>query len=369
MKLFEPLTIRGMVVKNRIVMPAMQLVLGLRNRRVRAYYLERAQGGAGTIIMAATSVDLFIDDEAWGRPDGVAKFIESMKSFTEEIREAGARIGIQLWHGNQLPAGSGMLNVTSGELIAPSAIANMREATVSEIRSITHKFSLASEKAKESGFDFIEFHGAHGYLLCQFFSGADNKRKDEYGGDIYGRMRFGLEVVKTTRQAVGDDFPIFYRIGAEEKRAGGTTLRQSKLFAAELEKAGVDVFDVSIGSDPSRRASPTKRAKMGTFVHLADAIKQNVKVPVMAVGRINTPEVADLILTQEKADLVGIGRQLIADPFWPRKVKEGRFEEIVACESCNTCFRPMLSGKWKPGDPICKVNERAGREVDIPAQE
>jgi 2,4-dienoyl-CoA reductase-like NADH-dependent reductase (Old Yellow Enzyme family) len=108
---------------------------------------------------------------------------------------------------------------------------------------------------------------------------------------------------------------------------------------------------------------------MGTFVHLADAIKQNVKVPVMAVGRINTPEVADLILTQEKADLVGIGRQLIADPLWPRKVKEGRFEEIVACESCNTCFRPMLSGKWRPGDPICKVNERAGKEVDISAQE
>lgn len=132
MKLFEPLTIKSMVVKNRIVMPAMQLVLGLRNRRARAYYLERARGGAGTMIMSATSVDLFIDDRAWGRPDGVAKFIESMKSFTEEIREAGAKIGIQLWHGNQLPAGSGMLNVTGGELIAPSAIDNMREMTVSE---------------------------------------------------------------------------------------------------------------------------------------------------------------------------------------------------------------------------------------------
>jgi 2,4-dienoyl-CoA reductase (NADPH2) len=364
MKLFEPIAIRGMELKNRIVMPAMQLMLGLKNRRARAFYLERARGGVGAIIMCATSVDLFIDDAAWGQPGGASRFVESMRSPTGEIRETGARIGIQLWHGNRYPAGSGDPAVSTGEWVAPSAVDEKRALTRDEIQFIIQKFALASAAARESGFDFIEVHGAHGYLPCQFFSGADNKRTDEYGGDLHGRMRFGLETVTSIRKAVGNDFPIFYRIGAEEKRAGGITIKESQSFARELEKAGADALDVSIGLPVGRQPSPTKRAKMGTFVFLAEAIKKKVSIPVMAVGRINLPEVAELILEERQADLIGIARQLIADPDWPKKVEEGRAGEIVACNSCNACFIPMRSGTWKPGDPICKVNERAGREVE-----
>jgi 2,4-dienoyl-CoA reductase-like NADH-dependent reductase (Old Yellow Enzyme family) len=366
MKLFEPMAIRGMVLKNRIVMPAMQLMLGLTNRRARAFYLERARGGVGAIIMSATSVDLFIADQAWGRPDGVRRFMEDMRLFAGEIRAAGSKIGIQLWHGNQLPAGSGALLMPGAEGVAPSAVGDLRPLTKDEIRSIIQKFAQASGTAKQAGFDFVEVHGAHGYLPCQFFSGADNKRTDEYGGDRHGRMRFGLETVESMRRTVGDDFPIFYRIGAEEKRAGGITLRESQTFATELEKAGVDVFDVSIGLPMGRKASPTKRARMGTFVPLAEAIKRSVTVPVMAVGRINVPEVAESILAQGRADLVGIARQLVADPFWPNKVMDGSAHEIIPCNSCNGCFKPMRSGKWKPGDPICAVNKRAGREIGMP---
>jgi NADPH2 dehydrogenase len=213
-----------MSLKNRIVMPPMQLMLGLINRRARAFYLERARGGAGAIIMCATSVDLFIEDEAWGRPDGVRRFLESMQSITEEIRDAGAKIGIQIWHGNQLPAGNGAPSVPGAQLVAPSAIDDKRALTREELLSIIHKFGLASAKAKEAGFDFIEVHGAHGYLPCQFFSGAENKRTDEYGGNLHGRMRFGLEIVESIRGTVEKDFPIFYRIGAEEKRPGGITI-------------------------------------------------------------------------------------------------------------------------------------------------
>jgi len=364
MKLFEPLTVRSMVLKNRIVMPAMQLMLGLRNRRARAFYLERARGGVGAIIMCATSVDLFIDDEAWGRADGVHRFIARMQSFTEEIRDAGARIGIQLWHGNQVPPGNGASMVPGGELAAPSAVDTMRTLTKDEIRSIIHKFALASGAAQEAGFDFVEVHGAHGYLPCQFFSGTDNKRTDEYGGNLQGRMRFGLEMVESMRRTVGSDFPIFYRIGAEEKRAGGITIGQSKAFAAALERAGVDAFDVSIGLPVGREASPTKRAKMGTFVYLAEAIKKAVSVPVMAVGRINRPEVAESIVAGGRADLVGIARQLIADPAWPHKAREDRAEEIIPCTSCNACFQPLRGGAWSPGDSVCTVNKRAGREID-----
>jgi 2,4-dienoyl-CoA reductase (NADPH2) len=178
-------------------------------------------------------------------------------------------------------------------------------------------------------------------------------------------MRFGLETVSSIRQAVKRFPHLLPDAGAEEKRAGGITIKESQAFASELEKAGVDVFDVSIGLPTGRNASPSKRAKM-TFVFLAEAIKRVVSVPVMAVGRINLPEVAESILEEGRADLIGIARQLVTDPEWPNKVREGRAGEIVACNSCNACFTPMRSGTWKPGDPICMVNERAGREVDIP---
>jgi 2,4-dienoyl-CoA reductase-like NADH-dependent reductase (Old Yellow Enzyme family) len=364
MKLFEPITIKHMEMKNRLIMPAMQLGLGLRSRRAQNYYLERAKGGVGAIIMAATSVDLLTDDQAWGRPDGVIQFIGSARSFTEAVRNSGARIGIQLWHGNQLPAGSGAGVLPGAEMVAPSAKNNLRQLTVEEIKSIIEKFGAASGKAREAGFDFIELHGAHGYLLCQFFSGADNNRTDHYGGDVSGRMNFGLETVKAAREAVGDDFPVFFRIGAEEGIPEGVTLDQSKLFAVELEKAGVDVLDVSLGRNEGQSASPDKNAEMGTFAYLAGAIKQEVNIPVIAVGRINTREVAESILTQGQADLIAVGRQLIADPHWPNKIKENQIDEVVACESCNTCFGPLLSSKWRPGDRICKVNERAGKEID-----
>lgn len=364
MKLFEPLTINGMTLKNRIVMPAMQLRLGLANRRARAFYLERARGGVGAIIMCATSVDLFIDDAAWGRPDGVRLFMERMRIFTEEIRQAGARIGIQLWHGNQWPAGSGEM-IAGAEQVAPSATDDKRALTVSEIEAIIQKFARAAETAKSAGFDFVEIHGAHGYLVCQFFSGADNRRTDDYGGDLEGRMRFGTAIVKAMRQTVGEKFPILYRLGAEEKRPGGITLRQSRVFAAHLQKAGVDAFDISIGLPKGHSASPGPKAKMGTFVPLAEAIKREVSVPVMAVGRINRPEVAEAVLTEGRADWVGIARQMIADSQWPQKVFEGRGQDIASCTSCNTCFHPLLGIKWKPGDPLCKVNPRAGREADL----
>lgn len=226
------------------------------------------------------------------------------------------------------------------------------------------KFARAAETARSAGFDFVEIHGAHGYLVCQFFSGADNRRRDEYGGDLEGRMRFGLALVSAMRQTVGEKFPILYRLGAEEKRPNGITLRQSRVFAARLQKAGVDAFDISIGLPKGRSASPGPKAKMGSFVHLAEAIKKEVQCPVMAVGRINRIDVAEEILTRGRADLVGIARQMVADPPWPQKVFEGRSEDIVPCTSCNTCFRPMLGIKWKPGDAICKVNPRAGKEGD-----
>jgi 2,4-dienoyl-CoA reductase-like NADH-dependent reductase (Old Yellow Enzyme family)/thioredoxin reductase len=361
MKLFEPITIRGMTLKNRIVMPPMQVSLGFRNARAQAYFTERARGGVGAIITPATSVDSFIFDDAWGQVGGAARFINGARLLVNAVHDAGAKVGIQLWHGNYLPQGIGMMD-TRGQPVAPSPKEEMRELTVDEIHSITLKFALAAVGAELAGFDFVELHGAHGYLLSQFFSPAFNRRTDEYGGDLRGRMRFALECVSTTRTALGENYPIFFRVGAWEDMAAGIKTEQAVQFAAELEKAGVDVIDVSVGhlEEPGFVASPGPDKPMGTFAHLAEAIKKKVTIPVVAVGRINTPEVAEALLVKGKADLVAIGRQLIADPLWPTKVAAGQIEDVVPCISCNVC----LDTAFAAGELKCSVNASLAKEAE-----
>jgi 2,4-dienoyl-CoA reductase-like NADH-dependent reductase (Old Yellow Enzyme family)/thioredoxin reductase len=361
MKLFEPITIRGMTLKNRIIMPPMQVNLGFRNSRAQAYFAERARGGVAAIITPATSVDSFIFDEAWGRVGGAARFINGARLLVDAVHDAGAKVGIQLWHGNYLPQGIGMID-RRGQPVAPSPREEMRELTVEEIHSIVLKFALAAVGAKLAGFDFVELHGAHGYLLSQFFSPAFNRRTDEYGGDLAGRMRFAVECVSTTRAAVGEDYPIFFRVGAWEDMVDGIKTKQAVQFAAELERAGVDVIDVSVGylSEAGSGASPGPDKPMGTFVHLAEAIKKKVRIPVVAVGRLNTPDIAEALLAEGKADLVAIGRQLIADPLWPKKVAAGQTEDIVPCLSCNICLDTVFTTK----ELKCSVNASVAKEME-----
>ena len=361
MKIFEPITICGMELKNRIVFPPMQVNVGFRSQRAQVYYADRARGGAGTIIVAATSVDQFLLDEVWGKPGGAERFVVGAALLADAVHEAGAKVGIQLWHGNHYPCGIGMFD-TRGEAVAPSAREEMRELTRDEIRAIVYKFALASAASKMAGYDFVEFHGAHGYMPCQFFSPAFNKRSDEYGGDLEGRMRFGLECVQAMRSAVGDDYPIFYRLGAWEDMPDGIKLEEAVEFAIALEKAGVDVLDISVGNvvEEGFTSIPGPDKTPGTFVHLAAAVKAKVKVPVIAVGRINSPSLAESVLTEGKADLIAIGRQLIADPFWPEKVASNRSEEIRPCLSCNMCIDSAMS----MGELCCTVNPWFGREAE-----
>jgi len=343
-----------------------------RSRELGSYFLERARGGAGALIVGYTHTDVFVSDEAWGQSGGVDQFVNESRPFTDAIRRAGARIGIQLSHHNQLRWGApGEPNEwvapspkgEEGPPLRPGVFPPRRELTIGEIETIIGKFARAASRAREAGFDFVELHNAHGHLPCQFFSPADNCRTDKYGGDLAGRMRFGLECLQAMRAAVGDDYPIFVRLAGEEDRPDGITLADSATFSVELEKAGVDVIDVSGGLTTHPRGymnylSPTKKFPMGTFVPLAETIKNKVSVPVVAVGRINRPEVAEAVLTEGKADLVAIGRQLIADPFWPQKAAEGKADEIVECDSCNHCWRGLRGVSTF----YCRLNERAGRE-------
>ncbi len=372
MRLFEPITIRGMTIKNRILMSSMGMGLGYTNHRVREFYVERARGGVGAISIGAGIPDLFVRDDAWGKAGSVRSFIQRLQVVNEAIRNAGAKVGIQFYYGNRYPFA---LDPRVGELVAPSARVEpqpsrsawvqpgdrLRELTIQEIETISDTFGKAAAGAKESGFDFVEIHNAHGLLPCQFFSPTTNRRTDKYGGDLQRRMQFGLECVRAMRAAVGDDYPLFARHGAADAVPDGFGVTEGVAFAVELEKAGIDVLDVSIGTPPFQGGYvPAGEDAEGTHVHLAAAIKKAVNIPVAAVGRIKTPEFAEAILAEGRADIVAVGRQLIADPYWPAKVAAGKAAEIVPCIDCHECY-----GRSTAGNGVeCTANVRAGHEAE-----
>ncbi len=367
MSLFEPITIRGMKLENRIVYPAIQINMGLTNRRARAFYAERALGGAGLVITANTSVDNLASDELWGGVDELNGFIGRLKKLTDQVHQSGAKIGLQLWMANRFPQGRGVqiagveADPSSGDSVAPSAREDMRELTIPEIEAIIYRFAVGSLNVKKAGFDCVEIHAAHQYLACQFSALETNQRTDKYGGDPERRTRFGLDMVRAVRAYVGPDYPILFRLGALEKE--GVIHPDSLAYAGKLEEAGVDCLDVSTGGFGSTPVTPLKNEKMGLLIFLAEAIKNEVGIPVIGVGRINTPEIAQEILDGGRADMVAIGRQLIADPFWPRKVEEGRFSDVTACKSCNVnCYSAAFERKLPEGSPLCAVNEKVGKE-------
>ena len=374
MKLFEPITIRGMNVPNRIVYPAIQMNMGLTNRRARAFYTERAVGGAGLIISANIAIDNFASEELWGSPEALASFMDRLGQLVQKIHDAGAKMGVQLWQANRFPQGRGTqvsdveMFPDSGDRIAPSPREDMRELTIPEIESIIYRFAKGARNVRNAGFDCVELHGAHAYLPCQFSAPETNQRSDKYGGDSRRRMQFGIDLVTATRAFVGPDYPILFRLGVLEK--DGKVDPDSITYGQELEKAGVDCLDISTGGFAKTPVTPPKNAKMGTLVFLAEAIKKHVNIPVIGVGKINAPEIAEEILAQGRADMVAIGRQLIADPFWPKKVRENRFDEIVACDSCNiNCSSSAFKRNLPEDAPLCKNNDRVGKEWEIPAPE
>jgi 2,4-dienoyl-CoA reductase-like NADH-dependent reductase (Old Yellow Enzyme family) len=265
-------------------------------------------------------------------------------------------------------------NVTGFPPVAPSALPHtvqevdtrivIPEALTHQgIRSTITSFADSADRAKRAGFHAVEIHGAHGYLIAQFLSPLDNHRTDEYGGSLLNRSRFALEVIQACRQRLGD-FPILFRLSADEYAPGGLTLDEAKEVSSWAAEAGADAIHVSAGcyrSLPSGAAiaTPPMKYPEGVFLHLAAAIKAFVNVPVITVGRLHDPIVAEKVVKEAQADMVAIGRQLIADPEWPNKVRNGWAEEIRPCISCNTCVDSMREGSRIR----CLVNPLAGRET------
>jgi 2,4-dienoyl-CoA reductase-like NADH-dependent reductase (Old Yellow Enzyme family) len=340
--LFSPLSIKNMNLKNRVVFPPIATNYGLRNDRAYHYYTERARGGAGLVILQGTPIELLTS----------SKWITGLKPLVSAVHVESASIGIQLWLGNELP---------DGNKVAPSRRHGYREVSCEELKTVAKRFALAAGAARNAGFDTIDIHGAHGYFLHQFFSPLTNQREDNFGGSLKKRISFPLMCVRAIRTEVGDDFPIIYRLSAVEFAPGGIALEDSIFFSRELTEAGVDIIDVSAGGqlDDFNITSPDVQQPLGTHANLAGAIKQVVSALVLAVGKFNNLEICEDVLKQGKADLIAVGRQLLADPFWPKKLQEGRRSEVVICNSCNK----LCQGNYIKDEPIqCTVNKELGRE-------
>ena len=362
--LFSPFQIGKLELKNRIVMPPMATNFagedGSVNERHIAYYLRRARGQVGYITFEHTGV------LRQGRAFPNMALVDSdqhippFKKLVEAVHKEGGKIVIQINHAGRQTSAS----ITGSPIVAPSAVPcpvrkeMPKELTHEEIEKIIEAFGAAAFRVKETGADGIEIHMAHGYLINQFLSPFSNRREDAYGGDADRRMRMALEVLRAVRNRVGADFPVLCRLSADEYVEGGLKLEDSKAIAKALEGNGADALHVSACVAASGYLNhPPYYAEEGIFVHLAQGIRSVVGIPVISVGRIRTPELANRILEEKKADLISMGRALIADPELPAKALQGRTEEIIPCISCNRCIQSIRKGAL-----ACAVNPETGRE-------
>ncbi len=363
--LFSPITINGMELKNRIVMTAMHLGYtpeGTVTDTLIDFYTARARGGVGFIVVGGCPID-----ETGGMPGMIGisddRFIPGLERLTRAVKEGGARIAAQLYQAGRYTH-SAMIG--GRKPFSASAVRSRltgetpRALTSEEIPQVQDSFAQAARRAKTAGFDAVEILGSAGYLISQFLSPVTNQREDDYGGSFENRMRFGLEIVSKVRQAVGPDYPVLLRVAGNEFMEGGNTNPEAAIFAAEAEKAGIDLLDVTGGWHETRVPQLTMCVPRQGYVYLAQGIKSAVSVPVLASNRINDPADAEEILRNGSADLVTMARGLIADPDLPEKARKGESHLIYHCVACNQgCFDSVFQGR-----PVtCLVNPKAGREA------
>jgi NADPH2 dehydrogenase len=297
--LFAPLPVRGKMLRNRIAMPPMVVNRGIGTRASCDWYGRHAQGGVGLVIVEATDVVRF----------GVDLDVAPLRALAEAIHAGGALAAIQVFPGVRLRG------------------ATPEQLTPALLDALVEQFATAARLCAEAGFDGIEPHGAHGFLLNQFFSPVQNRRTDEYGGPIANRMRLALRIVQAVHPLCGDGMLLLYR---HTPVGQGYGIAESLELARELVAAGVDILDLSPSSSerPGDRAAPFKA----------------LGVPVITVNDLDVVGRALEVLREERADLVAVGRGLIADPDWPLKVHEGLLDQIVTCTKCDDCFADLRHG-------------------------
>lgn len=364
--LFSPYTIRGKTIKNRCVVSPMVTDFcasdGKATERYIAYHEAKAKGGFGLII----TEDYVVDPTGRGFKNVAGLWnddqIESHSELPKRVHKYGATIIAQIYHcGRQTNRGAiNAAPYSSTAIQCPFGTDIPQALTTEEVKQMVGKYGDTALRAKKCGFDGVEIHGAHGYLITQFLSPYSNKRVDEYGGSFFNRARFAIEIIHDVRAKCGDDFIIDMRISADELVEGGITLEDSKALVPYLEEAGLDMIHVSIGNYLSVDMNVAGcHVKHGWLADMAKEIKDICNIPVITVSRINDPVLADSILRSGKADFVAMGRASLADPDMPNKAKEGRFDEIRRCIACNDgCIGTLFTD-----NPIrCVLNPTLGKE-------
>jgi 2,4-dienoyl-CoA reductase (NADPH2) len=366
--LFEPITLNRLELRNRIVVPAMHLNYtpgGKVSDQLVAFYRERAAGGAGLMIVGGCVIN-----EKAGGPIFVSikddEDIPGLKRLADAAHEHGAAMGAQLYMAGAYSHGMliGGQAVSSSPHTSRFTKEECRALSREEIAAVQDDFAAAARRAKEAGLDMVEILGSAGYLICQFLSPKINQRTDEYGGSLENRMRFGLEVIAKVRAAVGDEFCVGIRIAGNDFVPGSHTNEEAAIFAKACEAAGVDMINVTGGWHETRVPQITQELPPGGFSYLARGVKWAVdSVPVAASNRIHSPQLAEAILARGDADLVCMGRPMLADSELPRKARAGQTQLIRRCVACNQgCFDAIAQMK-----PVgCLVNPRAGREAKDP---
>lgn len=363
MKLFEKAALGPLEIRNRIIMPPMATLFGNRDgtvsERLLGYYARRARGGAGMIIVENTAVHAGGVNYPGTLEIHDGKFDEGLARLASAIKGHGAAAAIQIFHpGRQIhPKYAGNLPIAPSPVPCPVMGGSPKELDTDEIRGLVRCFADAAARARAAGFDAVEIHAAHGYLVSQFLSPFSNRRTDRYGSDAERRSRFSMEIIEEIRGRVGDSFPIILRISAEDKVDGGLTLEQTLEMIPFLTR-GITALHVSAGCYPSMEwvVQPYLQER-GCLVGLARAVKEVADVPIITVGRINNVELAESILEQGSADFVSMGRALIADPDLPDKAGGGNPSSIRPCIACNVCIEAVGVRQTR-----CAVNPQMGRD-------
>ena len=366
-KIFTPIKIGSMEVKNRMVVPAMGTNLAEHNgeagEKLINYYTERARGGFGLIITECSAVSYegrSLVNECGMWDDSL---IPSYKKLTDSVHNEGAKIAVQLRHcgretkscytgGREIPAPS--------KVPCPSCQSIPKEMTTEEVYQMIGTFGDAALRGKKAGFDAVELHASHGYLIAQFLSGHANKRTDEFGGSLHNRMRFLKLVLRDIRRKTGNDFPIIVRISGSEMIVGGREIQETKAVCQMCEDEGVAALHVSISTYGSLQyCIGSTYLAPGYETEAAAAIKKAVNIPVITVGRYTDPEIAETVIRDGSADMVAFGRQSIADPHFPNKVLSKKSEDIIPCINCGQgCIMHIFDD-----EPIsCVVNPINGTE-------
>lgn len=365
--LFEKIEIGNIEIKNRFVMPAMESSTTKDNKFTEqsvSYFGARAKGGFGLIITDYCAVS----PEGIGVKNEVGLWtdecIDNLKMVTDEIHKYGAKAFCQLHH-------SGMMCVqktTGYPTKGPSAIASpnylekVTALTKEEIEILIHQYAQAALRAKKGGYDGVEVHGAHGYQIAQFLSKFANKRSDEYGGSYKNRFRFAKRIIEEIKKLCGEEYPMLFRISADEFIESGCTLEDAIIYAKMAEKAGIHAIHVSTGTGIGGNIVTPQYFSPGFNLKNAEQIKKEVSIPVIAVGRINEPTVASFAIENKQTDMVSLGRQSICDPEFPIKLKEGREDEIFHCTGCmQRCYYTKGCADDDTG-VSCMLNPFSGKE-------